>query len=43
MEMSWTETFELLGLNLLVGLLLGMVVLDALDHLLQHAWHKLRG
>ena len=32
MEMSWTDTCELLGLNLLLALLLGLVVLDALEH-----------
>ena len=37
MEMGWMETFELLGLNLLVALLLGLVVLDALEQAVHYA------
>jgi hypothetical protein len=39
MEMSWMETFQLLGLDLLAVML---VVLAGLD-LLEHAWHAAWG
>jgi hypothetical protein len=35
MEMTWLETFELLGVDLLAALLLAVVVLDLLEHGLQ--------
>jgi hypothetical protein len=42
MEMSWMDTVELLGLNLLVAVLLALVVLDVLEHALQQAWQATR-
>jgi hypothetical protein len=38
MEMTWLETFELLGLDLLALLVLVLWVLDRADHALHHAW-----
>lgn len=32
MEMTWLETFRLLGLDLLILLLLGLVAGDCLEH-----------
>jgi hypothetical protein len=38
MEMTWLETFELLGLDLLAVLILALVALDLVDLALRHAW-----
>jgi hypothetical protein len=42
MEMSWMETGELLGLNLLAAVLLALVVLDVLEHAMRQAWQATR-
>jgi len=39
MEMTWLETFQLLGLDLLAAMLLALVVLDLIDQALRSAWH----
>jgi hypothetical protein len=38
MEMTWLETFQLLGLDLLAAMLLALVVMDLIDHALHSAW-----
>lgn len=38
MTMSWTETFDLLGLDLLSAMLLALVALDLLEHAVHQAW-----
>ncbi|HEX9207867.1 MAG TPA: hypothetical protein VF851_06500 [Steroidobacteraceae bacterium] len=38
MEMTWLETFKLLGLDLLAVLILALVVLEGVDHAVHHAW-----
>jgi hypothetical protein len=38
MEMTWLETFKLLGLDLLAALILALVVLEGVDHAVHHAW-----
>ena len=42
MEMTWLETFELLGLDLLAALLLAVVVLDLLEHRVHSVLELLR-
>lgn len=42
MEMTWLETFELLGLDLLAVMILALVALDLVDHALHHAWQATR-
>jgi hypothetical protein len=42
MEMTWLETFELLGLDLLAALLLAVVVLDLLEHCVHAVLESLR-
>ena len=37
MEMTWLETFRLLGLDLLALLLLGLVAGDCVEYVVQHA------
>jgi hypothetical protein len=39
MEMGWMETVRLLGLDLLAGMILGLLVLDLMDRALHSAWH----
>jgi len=39
MEMTWLETFQLLGLDLLAAMVLALGVLDLIDHALRSAWH----
>jgi len=38
MEMTWLETIDLLGLDLLAAMILALVALDLVDHALTHAW-----
>lgn len=38
MEMTWLETIDLLGLDLLAVMILALVALDLADHALHHAW-----
>jgi hypothetical protein len=42
MEMTWLETFELLGVDLLAALMLALVVLDLLEHGLHSVVESLR-
>ncbi len=42
MAMTWMETFELLGLDLLALLLVALVVLDVLEHAMHSAWTTVR-
>jgi hypothetical protein len=42
MEMTWLETFELLGVDLLAALLLAVVVLDLLEYSVHSAMASLR-
>ena len=42
MEMTWLETFELLGVDLLAALLLAVVVLDLLEHSVHSVMASLR-
>ena len=42
MEMTWLETFELLGVDLLAALLLAVVVLDLLEHSVHAVRESLR-
>lgn len=39
MEMSWMETLQLLGLDLMAGVALGLFILDLVEHALHSAWH----
>ena len=41
MEMTWLETFQMLGLDLLAVMLLALVVLDLMDRALHSAWHAM--
>jgi hypothetical protein len=43
MEMTWMETVELLGLDLLAAMLLAVVVLDVMEQGLHSAWKAVRG
>ena len=47
MEMTWLETVEFIGLDLQVGLTLGLLVLEILERALHSAWgafsDRLRG
>jgi hypothetical protein len=38
MEMSWMETVQLLGLDLLVLMLMALVVLDRVEQAVHSAW-----
>jgi hypothetical protein len=38
MEMTWMETFQLLGLDLLAVMLVVLVGLDVVEHALHSAW-----
>lgn len=42
MEMSWMETIELLGLDLLALLLLTMVLFDLVKGAVRSSWHAPR-
>ena len=42
MEMTWMETFQMLGLDLLAAMLLALVVLDLVDRALHSAWHAMQ-
>lgn len=42
MEMTWLETFELLGVDLLAALLLAVVVLDLFEHGVHSVLESLR-
>lgn len=42
MEMSWMETFQLLGLDLLAVMLVVLVGLDVVEHVVHAAWAKAR-
>jgi hypothetical protein len=42
MEMTWLETFELLGIDLLAALLLAVVFLDLLEHSVNSVLESLR-
>ena len=41
MEMTWLETFQILGLDLLAVMLLALLVLDLMDRALHSAWHAM--
>jgi hypothetical protein len=38
MEMTWMETFRLLGLDLLAFVLIALVGLDVVEHAVHSAW-----
>ena len=38
MEMTWLETIDLLGLDLLALMILVLAALDRVDHAMHHAW-----
>lgn len=40
--MTWMETFQLLGLDLLALMLLALVVLDVVEHAMHSAWATVR-
>ena len=40
--MTWMETFQLLGLDLLALMLMALVVLDVLEHAIHTAWVTVR-
>jgi len=42
MEMTWMETFRLLGLDLLAFMLVALVGLDVVEHALHSAWQTAR-
>ena len=42
MEMTWLETIDLLGLDLLAVMILVLAALDLVDHALHHAWLSTR-
>ncbi len=42
MEMTWLETADLLGLDLLAGMILALVALDLIDHAFRSAWQSTR-
>jgi hypothetical protein len=42
MEMSWMETFQLLGLDLLAVMLVVLVGLDLVQHAVHSAWETAR-
>jgi hypothetical protein len=42
MEMTWMETFQLLGLDLLAVMLLVLVGLDVVEHAFHSAWETAR-
>lgn len=42
MEMSWMETFQLLGLDLLAVMLVVLVGLDLVEHAVRSAWATTR-
>ena len=41
MEMTWLETFRMLGLDLLALMLLALVVLELMDRALHSAWQAM--
>jgi hypothetical protein len=41
-EMTWMETFQLLGLDLLALMLMALVVLDVVEHAMRSAWVTVR-
>ncbi len=42
MEMTWMETIQLLGLDVLALMLMALVVLDVLEHAIHTAWVTVR-
>ena len=42
MAMSWTETIELLGLDVLAVMLLALVLLNVVEHAANAAWETAR-
>jgi hypothetical protein len=42
MEMTWMETFRLLGLDLLAFVLIALVGLDVVEHAVHSAWETAR-
>jgi hypothetical protein len=42
MEMTWMETIQLLGLDVLALMLMALVVLDVLEHAVHAAWVTVR-
>ncbi len=42
MEMSWMETIELLGLDVLAVMLLALVLLNVVEHAVHTAWETAR-
>jgi hypothetical protein len=42
MEMSWTETFQLLGLDVIALILLALALLNFVEHAVQTAWETAR-
>jgi hypothetical protein len=42
MEMSWMETVELLGLDVLAVMLMALVLLNVVEHAVHSAWETAR-
>ncbi len=42
MEMSWMETFQLLGLDVLAVILLALALLNVVEHAVHSAWETAR-
>jgi hypothetical protein len=42
-EMTWMETFQLLGLDVLAVMLVAFVGLDVVEHAVHSAWKTARG
>ena len=38
MEMSWMETFQLLGVDIIALILMALVLLDVVEHAVHTAW-----
>jgi len=42
MEMSWMETFQLLGVDIIALILMALVLLDVVEHAVHSAWETAR-
>ena len=42
MEMSWMETFQLLGLDVIALILMALVLLNVVEHAVHAAWETAR-
>ena len=42
MEMSWMETFQLLGLDVIALILMALVLLNVVEHAVHSAWETAR-